>query len=293
MNNFRGPNLIIPGFPKSGTSSLFDYLVQHPEIYKSVIKEPHTYSHDTKYENRFFDNGIFNRLYPSVKEKYIIDASTSYMISKVALSRLIRDNPSAKIIIIARDPIERIFSHYNWIRTFGIPTKPFQDELLYWCKKDFEITKPMKGNFKNYIEFSKYGEQIERYLNVFPKRNILIIPSYELKDNYKQTLKNIVNFLNIEEIDFNEVTSNKTSSRVFLEKNYPNIYKMLIKKINKLTNKKLSIDKHLFEKDPLKKVVFDENDEKFVYNLIADDLIKLKKLGCFFSGWKTVNKYFH
>lgn len=142
------------------------------------------------------------------------------------------------------------------------------------------------------MEFSKYGEQIERYLNVFPKSNILIIPSYDLKNNHKQTLKNIVNFLNIEEIDFNEVTSNKTSNRVFLEKNYPKFYKMLIKKINKLTKKKLNIDKHLFEKDPLKKVIFDENDEKFVYNLIADDLIKLKELGYFFSGWKTVNKYF-
>ncbi|QTY27701.1 sulfotransferase domain-containing protein [Flavobacterium sp. CS20] len=79
------PNLIIPGFLKSDTSSLFDYLCQHHDIFRSKFKKPHIYAFDDRYKNRFTNQGDFNfkKMYSKSKTfKFIPDASNIYVISK-------------------------------------------------------------------------------------------------------------------------------------------------------------------------------------------------------------------
>lgn len=200
----RSPNLIVPGFPKSGTSSLHEYLNQHPEICMSDSKEPHIYSKD-EYFNRRKDVNFsvsFAQLFSHNTAQYLGESSTSYMISHKAPKRICEDDPNVKFILLCRDPIERIISHYNWLSSHGINVKPFKQELEEWDGKPFDIEAPFGAiGYKNYIEHSLYGEQIERYFNIFDPKQFLILSSNELKHQPLETMNRCFDFLGLERLE--------------------------------------------------------------------------------------------
>lgn len=284
------PNLIIPGFPKSGTSSLFDYLCQHPDVYKPTIKEPHTYAFDSRYNLRFSERGDYNfyKLYTdSYKFKYVPDASSVYMISDKALKRIKNDNAeNLKIIIIARDPIERIFSHYNWLRMLGYEQATFKDEINLNNQHKFKAENHIKGNYKNYLEFSFYGAQLKRCIDTFDKRNILIIPMERLKKEFDQIFSEIFDFLDIKPIHVNKAVKNKTPIERKVKKKIPKSIRILESKIGKNIISRSS----LFKKT-VRPVEFSEEDEFFLFNLLKKDLEILYDMDLVFSEWETVNKY--
>src|SRR3989304_10189805 len=113
----RWPNLFIVGAPKSGTTSLHAYLDKIDDIFMSPIKEPNYFSaqtvsikhpvnpiRDKKKYLKLFQKGIHN--------KYIGEASPSYLADSEASKLIHQVSPNAKIIISLRDPIDRVFSHY-------------------------------------------------------------------------------------------------------------------------------------------------------------------------------------
>ncbi|SDH06664.1 sulfotransferase family protein [Psychroflexus sediminis] len=288
-SNKKSPNLIIPGFPKSGTSSLFDYLCQHPEIFRPKIKEPHTYAFDERYLSRFNSNEPFNfnNLYSNSENyKYVPDGSTIYLISDKALSRIKRDHKQAKIIIIARDPIERIFSHYNWLKMLGYEQKGFRKELLLENSSKFYPTKHIKGNYKNYIEFSMYAKQLKRCYKVFDSKNIYITSLERLRSEFEVVMNEIFNHLEIENIKVEKELKNKTPKVSRIRKRIPTKLKILERKIN--TN--IISDSFIFNKK-IKPIKFNLKDEEFVFNFLKKDLIKLEEMNLYFPEWETVNKY--
>jgi hypothetical protein len=285
------PNLIIPGFPKSGTSSLFDYLTQHPDIFCPKIKEPHTYAFDERYKNRLTNKSLFNfdRLYSnSTNFKYIPDASTIYMISDKAFNRIKADEAkNLKILIIARDPIERIFSHYNWLRMLGYRQKKFKQEIYFENQKEFSAENNIKGNYKNYLEFSLYGKQLKRCFEVFDKEMIYILPLERLKNESENAFNEIFNFLEIDSISINKSLKNITPRKVKIKRNsIPTKIKIFEKKISS----NIISESFLFQKT-IEPISFSSKDEKFIFDLLKNDLEILKKMNLIFPEWKTVNKY--
>lgn len=190
----RKPNLIIPGVPKSGTSSLHSTLVQHSEIYDGGIKEPHTYSWDNRYRNR---EKIFKKRFQNRTERYIIDSSTTYLVSKYAIDRIIQDTPDAKFIIVARDPIDRIVSHYNWLSSKGLINRKPIEELKAHMNERFDYRVHYFGNYKAYLDFSKYGEQMEHLKELVPEKNIYFVTFEKLFSNFEDAKKDIANFLDL------------------------------------------------------------------------------------------------
>lgn len=289
----KQPNLFVTGFPKSGTSSLFDYLGQHNDIYASFRKEPHIYTYKSRFENRKVTGEYlsFQNLYSkSEKEKYIIDASTTYMISDLALERIKIDSPDAKIIIIARDPIERVFSHYNWIKSLGIEVKSFKREIKEWDELSFNPDVVFSGNFKNYIEFSKYGEQIEKCLKIFSKEQVLILPFEMMKDGNQKFMNCVFEFLDLKPIKINAEIKNATAGNTFKERKWPflikNIYTFIPKGIKLNLKKRLNF---LYKKK-IKNYKFNSKEEKFIYNYLEEDINWLRDNGFCFNEWKTVKK---
>lgn len=284
------PNLIIPGFPKSGTSSLFDYLCQHPEVYHPKVKEPHTYAIDNRYKNRHSKKGDFNVLYPLAKGyKYIPDASTIYMLSENALKRINKEKiQNLKIIIIARDPIERIFSHYNWLRMLGYKQLDFKDEILKYHNIPFDAEKNIKGNYKNYLQFSNYGEQFGRCYDIFDKNQVFVLSLESLIGDFENTINNIFKFLELDFFEISKPIINKTPDfKTQRRISIPSKLKVLEKKINTniVSNSRLFLKK-------IKPLKFTIKDEKFIFKLISSDIEILKKFNLVLPEWKTVNKYF-
>ena len=120
----RWPNFFIVGADKAGSSSLYSYLKEIPEIFMSPIKEPNYFSVKTISQNGLLntirDKKKYLALFKNVKDEKIFgEASSSYLADPEAPNLIHQVSPRAKILISLRDPAERIFSHYLMSRRLG------------------------------------------------------------------------------------------------------------------------------------------------------------------------------
>lgn len=222
----RLPNFFMIGAVRSGTTSVHNYLHQHPDIFMSSVKEPHYFSSDidiSLFRKDFAATVLFDRdlgyfrhkkvlpdnmeqvylrkisnytyLFERAgNEKIIGESSASYLFSRAAPLNIHESIPQARILIILRNPVDRAFSHYKLDLRNG------------WAKGTFleafsrDLCAPRKGwGVSNlYLELGMYYKQVKRYLELFPKKNVKIILFYELKANPGEALKDIATFLGVD-----------------------------------------------------------------------------------------------
>ncbi len=276
------PNLFIPGFAKSGTSSLHTMLTTHPQIAEEESKEPHTYTWDNRYRHR---ESFFKKNFDRKDSTYLLDSSTSYMISKYAIDRIIKDTPDAKFIIIARDPIDRIISHYNWLCRLGYVEKKFEEEIKDDVNEKFNFRRHYNGNYKFYVEYSKYGEQYEYLKSIVPEHQILFLIFEDVFSNWSEQSVNIGSFLGLE-LDKIEVRKeNKTNSERIIHKNKSDwsFKNKLIREYSILRGRPRSLK----IKNPIKTSIERFEVENIIFPYLKEDLLKLKSLNIDVSSWQT------
>jgi len=184
-NHFTPPNLIVIGAQKCGTTTLHYYLNQHPEIYTSRIKELN------------FFNGIHNwekgiDWYSSnFSSKYKINGESSPQYTFIpqwdnVAKRMYSIIPDAKLIYIVRDPIERIISAYVHRYAAG--------------HEDDNINNAFQHLDNNlYIIRTKYYMQISQFTEYYPLSRISIISSEDLRNKRTETIRDIFNFLDVDD----------------------------------------------------------------------------------------------
>jgi len=131
------PDFFIPGAPKSGTSSMYEYLRQHPEIYFPSLKEPRYFATDQ--DSGFDRDGPFFvreledylALYRGVRgEKRIGDASVQYLSSRAAPERIREFSPDARFIVLVRNPVDIAYSlHGQRLAGGGEDIEDFEEAL--------------------------------------------------------------------------------------------------------------------------------------------------------------------
>ena len=279
------PNLFIPGFPKSGTSSLHSMLCEHPEISEGRIKEPHTYSWNNRYKNR---HSFFQKEYDFKGSTYCLDSSTSYMISKYAINRIIDETPEAKFLVIARDPIDRIVSHYNWLCQLGFINRTFENEIMEELHNDFNYRHHYDGNYKCFLEFSKYGEQYEYLKTLVPNSQILFLIFEDVFSQWDQKSKEIGGFLglNLENISVRAENQTTGKKNFFKSDSGFNLKNLLIKEYGFLRG----IPRGFKVKKPIMNKVERFEVESFLFPFLKEDLLKLKSSNIDISSWET-NKF--
>ncbi|XOV82858.1 MAG: sulfotransferase [bacterium] len=199
MTRFQG-NLVIPGFPKCGTSSLHAYLAKHPSVCMSVPKEPHFFSVDARWvQGAEYHNSLFHE----AGDKTLVfgEASTTYCVSERAIDRIADSLSSPKIIILLRDPVQRTISHYLWLFASGIETRPFRraiSESGYAFDPDVAIS----GNYMSYLEFSAYSKWVPKWRETFGSDQIMVVGSDELRLQPEQVLQKCFRFLKVRNIGF-------------------------------------------------------------------------------------------
>ncbi|MFQ5570582.1 MAG: sulfotransferase, partial [Rhodothermales bacterium] len=116
------PDFFIVGAPKCGTTAMFRYLQEHPEIYLPK-KEFHHFGSDLRppnYQGRNRDRAVYLSLFAGVTtEKRIGEASVWYLYSKKAAREIKAFAPEADVIIMLRNPVEMMYSLYSlflWVR---------------------------------------------------------------------------------------------------------------------------------------------------------------------------------
>ena len=192
-------DFFIVGAPKAGTTSLYHYLSEHPQVEMSSQKEPDYFSDKAIHEQgMYYAKNRVNTLdkYESLfvqKESVVYgEASVSYLFYENVAEDIKKYNPNAKIIIMLRNPIERAFSHYLMDYRLGLISDSFENIIAKKSKH-----KNAHLFYHQYIEVSKYAKQIQRYLDFFEKENILFIDYEDFKKNVSKTVCQVYSFLNI------------------------------------------------------------------------------------------------
>ena len=195
------PNLFIVGTPKSGTTSIFHYLDNHPEVVMCSIKEPNFFSYDQIVEQNLYytEKGIARKkdylsLFKGVfNEKIVGEASVSYLYYDKVPGKIKKAVPHAKIIIILRNPIDRALSHYLMDSRLGYVNLSF-DDIVYK-----RTVHPLLAlYYQQFIELGFYYGQVQRYLDIFGEEQVKVLLTDDFKEDISFALVSICNFLDID-----------------------------------------------------------------------------------------------
>ena len=197
------PNFFIVGAPKAGTTSLYEYLSRHPEVYMpAAIKEPDYFSHEEIVQQQLYyktthvkDAKGYKALFAGVtNQKAVGEASVSYLFYPQTANKIYKFNPAAKIIIILREPVERAYSHYLMDYRLGLLDAAFEDIIFRKLEHRYADM-----YFQQVVSLGEYAEQITRYLEVFSPDQVKILFYDHLKTDPGGVMKSIFKFLEIDE----------------------------------------------------------------------------------------------
>jgi hypothetical protein len=177
----RRPNFFIVGAPRSGTTAMSTFLRDHPNIYIPKRKEPYYFADDLPGLKRLDSLARYMRLFKSTKQchKVICDASVLYLYSSVAVENIHRFNPSAKILIMLRNPIDMVYSFHSHL--LAIFTEEKQDFEKAWrLQPARQQGKSLPKHCRKpalllYSEIGKLGAQVQRVLDIFPRDQVRVI----------------------------------------------------------------------------------------------------------------------
>jgi hypothetical protein len=210
------PNLFIPGAAKSGTSSLHNVLNQHEEIYMSKVKEPHFFSH-TEFYSSERDRANYQGLFEEGANcRYRGESSTGYMVFPNVIERLKNDVPNPRFIFILRNPIDRAFSHYHWVKSTGNEKAEFWEAIETDRQSEPDPHHNWGGGYKDYFQFGLYGKWLSRFYENFERDSILVITFEEFTENLGETMNKCCDFLDLAPMRrWKSEVSNKTVSLRF------------------------------------------------------------------------------
>ena len=203
------PNLFIAGVPKAGTTSLFRYLALHPEVHPSNPKEP-GYFHPFKIDDRERDLDFYVKCFSGYSgQKYAIEATPGYFYGgKESANAINKYSPNSKIILVLRNPVDRLFSFYKYKKSLGhindtLTFETYLDE----CKKIDSNQSIQKKNYDFWAMVGgKYHSLLLEWYNIFGDRLRVCFFDDMVKDEPKfvtETCKWL-------ELDRSQIDDNKT-----------------------------------------------------------------------------------
>ena len=219
------PNFFVIGASSSGTTSLYHYLKQHPQVFMSPVKEPHFFSFAGKefgattikgYKERKIDSlEKYQALFQEVSDEIAIgEASPSYLYTPSAHERIRQSVPNAKLITILRNPVDRAYSNYT--RCIRQDVEPISDfaEALRQESVRIQNNWPPKWFYK-WKGF--YYEQLKRYFEVFEKEQIMVCLYEHLSNDPVNLMQNLFRFLDVDSTFVPDTSEKKNVS--FIPKN--------------------------------------------------------------------------
>lgn len=195
------PNFFILGAAKSGSTSLYCYLKQHPDIFLTAIKEPTFFSEG----HQVIQNPItYFELYDQVcTEKILGEASHVYLTNPSTAKVLKALFPNAKFVIILRNPADRAYSLYHHMRRVGLEYINTFEKAIEMEEKRYNSQRFLKTcpqYLYNYLYFRSglYGEQLQRYFSIFSPEQFHVIKFENFIVDPINHLQLIFQFLNID-----------------------------------------------------------------------------------------------
>jgi hypothetical protein len=202
------PNFLVIGAARSGTTALYTYLRQHPDVFMSPRKEANFFAFENEvldFEGpgpEYVNNSInaladYQALFDGVaNESAIGEASPLYLYSENAPQRIYAHVPDIKLIAILRNPIEQAFSHYLYAKRQVLePLDDFMAALQAENQRKQDQWQPLF----QYSQFPKYHQQLQRYYDIFPAEQIRIYLYEDFQSGQEALLKDIFSFIGVDE----------------------------------------------------------------------------------------------
>lgn len=215
------PDFYIIGTAKGGTSSLFDYLIQHPDIISPIGKELHYFEELYHRGKNWYKVCFPLRTYKLFKKDLITgEATPRYLDHPHVPTRIKNLTPNAKFIIMLRNPIERAFSHYNMVinNRRNFESLSFEDAISKEKERiDSEYKRMVDDpNYHShnyyiygYLDRGIYVKKIKNWLSVFPRKQFLFIKSEEFFENPDKIYQNVLEFLGRKNFHLNNYNPKK------------------------------------------------------------------------------------
>lgn len=211
------PDFIIIGAAKCGTTSLYNYLVQHPCIAPAHRKQVFYFAtnrHSKNWYKAFFPT-IFKKVYHNLilrMPKITGEATPYYILHPLCPQRIKHTLPDVKIIVLLRNPTDRAYSHYQHVvrvcrenLTFEEAIDKENERIHGELEKLINDENYLSKNFQDaYLLGGLYADQLEQWLKLFSQQQILILKSEDLYRFPQKIYKQVIDFLNLPGFDLKQ-----------------------------------------------------------------------------------------
>lgn len=197
------PDFLIIGGQKCGTTSLYQYLIQHPQILPAAQKEVHFFDLN-------FSQGIewYQQQFPlpTSEQQLTGESSPYYLFHPCVPQRVYQLFPNIKLIVLLREPVARAWSHYHHEVRLGFESLSFDEAIAQEAERLNGETEKLLAdetyysfNHQHYSYLSRgiYIKQLETWMDLFPKKQFLVIKSEDFYTNPGKTLDQVFEFLEL------------------------------------------------------------------------------------------------
>ena len=292
------PNFLIVGVQKAGTTSIYNYLREHPQVYMSSVKETNFLEKDwenlpPEQQNK---NGIvtlekYSELFAGVKDEIAIgEASPNYLFHyESSAARIKKYVPNAKLIVVLRNPVERAYSDHLMHMRDAIGYRSLSEQIKYSSHKSFILR---KGFY--YIPLKYYFDQ-------FGQEQIKVFFYDDLRDNSQEFMQSIYQYLGVNDefvpnttrkAQVAKIPKNKTINNLLNRKNIlRSTTASILKKVMSVETRQKLRDRLINLNSQTKKAVpLSAEDRQQLIELYREDILQLQDLvGRDLSKWLMAN----
>lgn len=266
----KGPDIIILGAAKAGTTSVYAYLKQHPDIFVPSLKELNFFTDPSGDFSKYLDN------FRGGENKITVEVSSDYLYSGPETAKRIKKYlPNVKLAAILRDPVERAYSDYCMDIRYGKALSSFPEAL--------------RGEIKTrYINQGLYFKQLMRYLAVFREDQIKIFLYEDLCSDPVGFMQDMFNYIGVSNSFFvpdvsirwqkGAIPKNRLWEALLSQKNIIRFIIANILRVFMSLESRQKIRKILRNVNLRKKIPLDINTRKELLEYYKEDIVNLQKV---------------
>ena len=255
------PDFLIFAIGRAGTTSLYEGIMEHPDVYRPTMRE--IYFFDYKYKHGL---GWYRGHFPSILKKWaVMNLKKKKFITGDCSGRLLRyppgpkrikqNNPNVKLLAILRNPVDRAYSLYSGQVRNGREKLSFWDATQAEKKRLDGLMEKMEkdenfysGEFfrKSYLYQSIYYDDLKKWFQLFPKKQILVLNVDDFDSKPQKTFERVFDFLglshyNVKLIHYNSQKNPEIEPEI--RKKLVEYFKPYNKKLYELLDEKFDWDK--------------------------------------------------
>ena len=221
------PDFVIIGAQKSGTTSLYNFIIRHPTIAPASRKELDYFSMqyylgELWYRSNFPTSLSRHHHYKKTGQKLLSgEASPSYLFYPRVSGRMRENLPDAKLIVILRNPVDRAYSHYQHTLRQNNETLSFEKAIELEEERCTGVREQMikdpdfvSNDYRRYSYLSTgvYADHLKHWFKHYDRKQFLILTAEDLRKNTQRTMDQVFNFLEVPSFQMGDLRDENVGS---------------------------------------------------------------------------------